>query len=187
MSLQIVTIETNSGSDVLGAYISEKLAKLAISDYIDSTDITFKKKIAKKEDIKKLVFLQDSKEDTKKSIFITTVPFEMPTTKKAKKDPFAPKKNMSAFMLFSNDHRLKVKTTNPAATFGEIGRMVGEAWKALNEKDKAVYVQKATEEKARYEREYETYTSGQTEAAAAPPTETVKPVKPKAKKAKIEA
>jgi len=40
--------------------------------------------------------------------------------KKAKKDPNAPKRAMSAFMLFSNSKRAEIKEQNPDIKFGEI-------------------------------------------------------------------
>jgi hypothetical protein len=40
--------------------------------------------------------------------------------KKAKKDPNKPKRNMSAFFLYSNTNRDRVKEENPDAKFGDI-------------------------------------------------------------------
>ena len=40
--------------------------------------------------------------------------------KKAKKDPNKPKRNMSAFFLYSNSNRDRVKEENPDAKFGDI-------------------------------------------------------------------
>jgi hypothetical protein len=40
--------------------------------------------------------------------------------KGAKKDPNAPKRALSAFMLFSQDKRQKVKEENPDASFGKL-------------------------------------------------------------------
>jgi hypothetical protein len=40
--------------------------------------------------------------------------------KKAKKDPNKPKRNMSAFFLYSNANRDRVKEENPDAKFGDI-------------------------------------------------------------------
>ncbi|KAJ3301687.1 Non-histone chromosomal protein 6 [Kappamyces sp. JEL0829] len=37
---------------------------------------------------------------------------------RAKKDPNAPKKGLSAFMIFSQENRNKIKEENPEATFG---------------------------------------------------------------------
>lgn len=36
------------------------------------------------------------------------------------KDPNKPKRNMSAFFLYSNAHRDRVKTENPGVKFGQI-------------------------------------------------------------------
>lgn len=44
---------------------------------------------------------------------------EASTKTKAKKDPNAPKRNMSAYMFFSADWRERVKEENPEAGFGE--------------------------------------------------------------------
>ncbi len=40
--------------------------------------------------------------------------------RKAKKDPNAPKRALSAFMIFSQEKRAAVKDENPEATFGNL-------------------------------------------------------------------
>jgi hypothetical protein len=40
--------------------------------------------------------------------------------KKAKKDPNRPKRNMSAFFLYSNANRERIKAENSEAKFGDI-------------------------------------------------------------------
>ena len=40
--------------------------------------------------------------------------------KKKKKDPNRPKRNMSAFFLYSNANRSRIKEENPEAKFGDI-------------------------------------------------------------------
>lgn len=40
--------------------------------------------------------------------------------KKKNKDPNKPKRNMSAFFLYSNAHRVRVKKENADAKFGDI-------------------------------------------------------------------
>ncbi len=42
--------------------------------------------------------------------------------KGSKKDPNAPKRSLSAFMLFSQEKRATVKAENPDATFGVLCR-----------------------------------------------------------------
>lgn len=44
--------------------------------------------------------------------------------KKAKKDPNKPKRNMSAFFLYSNAVRSTVKEENPEAKFGDIAKVI---------------------------------------------------------------
>lgn len=39
-------------------------------------------------------------------------------------------------MLFSKEHRPKVKADNPDITFGQIGKKLGEMWRALPDKEK---------------------------------------------------
>lgn len=58
--------------------------------------------------------------------------------KKEKSDK--PKRAPSAFIIFSNEHRESVKKANPDATFGGIGKLLGDAWKELDDKGKAVSV-----------------------------------------------
>lgn len=45
--------------------------------------------------------------------------------KRQKKDPNAPKRAMSAFMFYSQEHRAQVQEQNPDVTFGQIGRILG--------------------------------------------------------------
>jgi len=49
------------------------------------------------------------------------------------------KKKLSGFMLFSKEHRQKVKDENPDITFGGVGKKLGEMWRALTEEEKKGY------------------------------------------------
>lgn len=190
-SVFVVNVERSEGTSVVGVYLTEKLAKAAAVDYVESNtsdSVTFKKKQVKKdsEESRKVLFLQDTKESPV-SVTMSQVECDFPQGKgkKEKKDPLAPKKGLSPFMIFNKENREKVKTTNPTATFGEIGKLIGTAWRALNEKQKAVYVQKAEADKARYVNESAAYTVAPTETAATEtaPVETEAPV-PKKRTAK---
>jgi hypothetical protein len=57
---------------------------------------------------------------------------------RAKKDPNAPKKSLTDYMLFQQEKRAQVKEDHPDATFGEIGKHLGDMWKRLDEDDKKV-------------------------------------------------
>lgn len=90
-------------------------------------------------------------------------------------DPNMPKRGLSAYMFFANDQRDKVREENPGIKFGmitqsqcslqmltltgEVGKMLGEKWKNLNEKQKAPYEAKAAADKKRYEEEKAAYTA----------------------------
>lgn len=74
-----------------------------------------------------------------------------------KKDPNAPKKALSAFMYFSNAMRDKIKADNPGIAFGEVGKLLGEKWKAMTDDDKARYKQQELADKGRYASAMEAY------------------------------
>lgn len=166
MSVQVVTVESGTESKVFGVYLTLNLAKVGMHSYMESvvSDMTFKKKLVKKDDTssKKLMFLQDTKEESKVHVYVTDVTFDVPSGKgkKPKRDPSAPKRNMSAFMLYSNAHRTPIKEANPEATFGEIGRLLGQSWSTLGTTEKLTFTTLAEKEKVKYLSEYERYTTG---------------------------
>lgn len=92
-----------------------------------------------------------------------------------------PKRGLSAYMFFANDTRDKVRDENPGIKFGklidveidytsilltiftgDVGKMLGERWKNLSEKQKAPYEAKAAADKKRYEEEKAAYTAVRT-------------------------
>ncbi|KAI8640685.1 high mobility group box domain-containing protein [Parasitella parasitica] len=75
------------------------------------------------------------------------------TKPRSKKDPAAPKRSLSAYMFFSQENRAKIKEENPDASFGTIGKLLGEKWKGLDAKEKKPYDDKAKADKSRYEDE----------------------------------
>ena len=60
-------------------------------------------------------------------------------------------------MFFANENRDIVRSENPDVSFGQIGRLLGERWKALSAADKEPYEAKAAADKKRYESEKELY------------------------------
>lgn len=74
-----------------------------------------------------------------------------------KKDPNAPKRSLSAYMFFANEQRDIVRAENPGIAFGQIGKILGEKWKALEGKAKEPYEAKAATDKKRYEVEKAEY------------------------------
>lgn len=75
-------------------------------------------------------------------------------------DPNAPKRGLSAYMFFANEQRENVREENPGITFGQVGKLLGERWKALNDKQRAPYEAKAAADKKRYEDEKQAYNVG---------------------------
>lgn len=82
-------------------------------------------------------------------------------TKKAKKDPNAPKRGQTSFMFFSNEVRAKVKQENPDLTFGELGKKIGEMFKALTPQEKEKYEKLASKDKQRYQDAMKVYNQKQ--------------------------
>lgn len=100
----------------------------------------------------KMMKLKRSREDTP-----TSKESSKKTKKRKKKDPNAPKRAMTAFMYFSNASRAKIKEDNPEMSFGDIGKMVGQKYKALSTEDRAIYDDKAAKDKERYKEQMANY------------------------------
>jgi len=79
---------------------------------------------------------------------------------KKKKDPNAPKRGLSAYMFFANEQRENVRDENPGISFGQVGKVLGDRWKALDEKARQPYEKKAQTDKKRYEDEKAKYNAG---------------------------
>ena len=79
--------------------------------------------------------------------------------KRRKKDPRAPKRPLSAFMLFANTNRDRIVAENnlDRRQIGELGRHIGAAWRALGAGDRKKYDAMAVEDKKRYEDEMKQY------------------------------
>jgi len=74
----------------------------------------------------------------------------MPRQKKKKAHPDKPKKPPTAYVLFCQDERSKVKAENPGATFAESNRILGARWQEvpLNKKDE--YKERANRDMGEY-------------------------------------
>lgn len=77
------------------------------------------------------------------------------------KDPNAPKRGMSAFLLYSKDLRESVKNEYPHLKTSEISKVLGEKWKALDDSEKTPWVRKAAIESERYNQEKARYKASQ--------------------------
>ncbi|WP_329028072.1 non-histone chromosomal protein 6 [Streptomyces sp. NBC_00690] len=79
------------------------------------------------------------------------------TRARGKKDPHAPKRALSAYMFYSQDHRERVKQANPDASFSETGRILGNEWRSLSDTDRRPYEERAARDKSRADAEMEAY------------------------------
>jgi hypothetical protein len=76
---------------------------------------------------------------------------------RASKDRKAPKGVRNSFILFSTDKRREVLTGTPGMALGDVAKALGVRWKAISAEEKAVYAQRAKEDKVRYANEMQAY------------------------------
>jgi len=69
----------------------------------------------------------------------------------------APKKAVSGYLHFCNEHRAEVKAT--ASDNKEIMKLLGARWQALQEGEKEKYNEMSKQDKARFEKEEAEYNS----------------------------
>lgn len=190
----VVNCESVEGTQVVGVFLTEKLGRAAAKNYVEEyyEEGVMKGKKAKSESDRKVLFAEESAKGER--ITITEIACEMPVAKgkKAKKDPNAPKKGLSAYMIFAKENRERIKTENPEADFGVMGKLIGNQWKALEEYEKDTYKVKSEADKERYTNEIANYIPVEVK-----PKEKVKKVKaevepkvkaevePKAEKSKV--
>mmetsp|Transcript_36257 Transcript_36257/g.65285 ORF Transcript_36257/g.65285 Transcript_36257/m.65285 type:complete len:384 (+) Transcript_36257:431-1582(+) len=78
-------------------------------------------------------------------------------TNKTSRDPNAPKRNMSAYLLYQNCMREQFKAHNPGITFGQLAKYTSHMYKCLTLEEKNRWEAHAAQDKARYEAEMTTY------------------------------
>lgn len=76
---------------------------------------------------------------------------------KAEKDSNAPKRNISAYLLYQNAMRNQFKQENPGMTFGQLAKYTSHMYKNLTPEEKATWVTRAEEDKKRYEEQIAQY------------------------------
>lgn len=99
--------------------------------------------------------------------------------KKGKKDPNAPKRAMSAYMLYANSSRSQVVTDNPDASFGEITKIIAKGYKEMSTDERATWDVKASNDKERYQGEMEDYSAPENSDESGADTPKGKKGKPK--------
>ncbi|CCD83370.1 High mobility group protein 1.2 [Caenorhabditis elegans] len=77
--------------------------------------------------------------------------------KRAKKDPHAPKRALSAFFFYSQDKRPEIQAGHPDWKVGQVAQELGKMWKLVPQETKDMYEQKAQADKDRYADEMRNY------------------------------
>ncbi len=88
---------------------------------------------------------------------IAALPFHPPKTKKPARDPGAPKRNLSAYLLYQNSMREHFKAQNPGMSFGQLSKYTSAMYAQLTPEEKAQWQSRADSDKARYELELASY------------------------------
>ncbi|GJQ80343.1 Ssrp [Trypoxylus dichotomus] len=94
------------------------------------------------------------KKEKKKTKTVSEKPRKKRTNKK-EKDANRPKRAPSAYMLWLNENREKIKGENPGISVTEIAKKGGELWKEL--KDKTEWEKKAAKAKEEYQKAIKEY------------------------------
>uniref|UniRef100_A0A915E3A0 FACT complex subunit SSRP1 n=1 Tax=Ditylenchus dipsaci TaxID=166011 RepID=A0A915E3A0_9BILA len=79
--------------------------------------------------------------------------------KKKQKDPNAPKRGQTAFFIWMQENRQRLKKEGDSVA--ETAQRAGHEWKSMTEDDKKPYEKRAKEDKERYERESKEYAATQ--------------------------
>jgi len=85
---------------------------------------------------------------------------QKPTKKKTKKvkDPLKPKRGQTAYFIWLGDNRSRIKSElDDSAKIGDIAKEAGRQWKELSDEEKQPFQEKSVEDRARYQKEMETY------------------------------
>lgn len=77
--------------------------------------------------------------------------------KRPARDPGAPKRNMSAYLLYQNAMREQFKALNPGMTFGQLAKYTSAMYSELPPAEKEAWVARAEADKARYLHELASY------------------------------
>lgn len=78
-------------------------------------------------------------------------------SKRAKKDPNAPKRFLSAYFYYANRERPLIRSEHPDWKVTEVARETGRRWALLSESEKVPFQRLSDEDRVRYEREMRSY------------------------------
>jgi len=81
----------------------------------------------------------------------------MSSSRKPPRDPGAPKRNMSAYLLYQNAMRDTFKQQNPGMTFGQLSKYTSAMYAEMPTAEKEAWNQRAESDKARFLHELSNY------------------------------
>nr|XP_028594589.1 FACT complex subunit SSRP1 isoform X2 [Podarcis muralis] len=87
-------------------------------------------------------------------------PRKKPSEGKKGKDPNAPKRPLSAYMLWLNANRDKIRADSPGMSVTDVSKKAGELWKGMSKEKKEEWDRKAEDAKRDYEKAMKDYTEG---------------------------
>uniref|UniRef100_A0ABM5F7Y9 FACT complex subunit SSRP1 n=1 Tax=Pogona vitticeps TaxID=103695 RepID=A0ABM5F7Y9_9SAUR len=87
-------------------------------------------------------------------------PRKKPSEGKKGKDPNAPKRPLSAYMLWLNANRDKIRSDSPGMSVTDVSKKAGELWKGMSKEKKEEWERKAEEAKRDYEKAMKDYSEG---------------------------
>uniref|UniRef100_A0A8C4GXR1 FACT complex subunit SSRP1 n=1 Tax=Dicentrarchus labrax TaxID=13489 RepID=A0A8C4GXR1_DICLA len=131
--------DTDESDGESGEYDSNASASDSSEDGDDSEDDSAKKKKAKKAKV-----VKEKKE-------------RKPRKEKKQKDTGGPKRPMSAYMLWLNSSRERIKSENPGISITEISKKAGEMWRQLGKDEKEEWEIKAGEARRQYDKAKKEY------------------------------
>lgn len=79
------------------------------------------------------------------------IPGDMSTSRKAKKDPNAPKRPLTAFLYFSQRVRPSLKEKNPEWRIAELSQELGRRWREMDDEARKPYTSHEAEERKKYQ------------------------------------
>merc|ERR1711894_209716 len=145
--------------------VAKKVAKKATPKKAPAKKEPAAAKKAKKPAKAKKPVAKKVKKPKKPKKVVPKKPKKVKRKKGQKKDKDAPKRAMSAFFLFAQDERPKVKAANASASIGDIGKELGARWAKCPAAAKAGYEKKAAALKVKQQAEMAKYKAAKAKAA----------------------
>lgn len=97
------------------------------------------------------------KEEQKYVDYLTRTGVLGPTPDPSTRAPPKPKRPMSAYFVFMQANRVRVKNQNPTCGLGGVAKLLGLEWKGMKPEARKQYVEAAAADKKRYLAEMEEY------------------------------